>query len=107
MSVTETLEQRGRRYGEFKDHADLCQRLKEQMRRSKGWSRLDADMTEALEMIQHKVARILNGDPGYHDSWHDIAGYATLVADRLKPAEDGSAYERMVRALSAMEDDGK
>jgi hypothetical protein len=34
-------------------------------------------------MIQHKIARILNGDPNYHDSWHDIGGYSKLVADRL------------------------
>ena len=29
--------------------------------------------------------RIVNGDPHYHDSWHDIVGYAKLVADRLVP----------------------
>jgi hypothetical protein len=34
-------------------------------------------------MICHKIARILNGDPNYADSWVDIAGYAQLVADRL------------------------
>ena len=34
-------------------------------------------------MIQHKIARILNGDLRYADSWHDIAGYATLVDKRL------------------------
>lgn len=44
---------------------------------------LDDDMVEALEMIAHKVGRILNGDPAYSDSWVDIAGYAKLVADRL------------------------
>ena len=32
-------------------------------------------------MILHKLARILNGDPNYVDSWHDIAGYAILVED--------------------------
>jgi hypothetical protein len=35
-------------------------------------------------MICHKMARIMNGDPNYVDSWADIAGYATLVANRLK-----------------------
>lgn len=35
-------------------------------------------------MIQHKIARILNGDPDYVDNWVDIAGYAKLVADRLQ-----------------------
>lgn len=34
-------------------------------------------------MIAHKLGRIINGDPNYSDSWHDIAGYAKLVADRL------------------------
>jgi hypothetical protein len=41
------------------------------------------DQREALDMIAHKIGRILNGDPDYSDSWRDIAGYATLVADRL------------------------
>ncbi len=35
-------------------------------------------------MIFHKIARIINGDPNYADSWVDIAGYATLVANRLE-----------------------
>lgn len=46
-----------------------------------------ADAVEALEMIAHKIGRILNGDPGYADSWVDIAGYAQLVADRLNGVE--------------------
>jgi len=41
------------------------------------------DQDEALDMIAHKIGRIVNGDPDYEDSWRDIAGYATLVADRL------------------------
>jgi hypothetical protein len=85
--VTETLTERGNRYGKFKDHAELSQQLKNVMRCSDGWGALDYDMREALEMIQHKVARILNGDPTYADSWHDIAGYAKLVDDRLNGVE--------------------
>jgi hypothetical protein len=38
-------------------------------------------------MIAHMLGRILNGDPDYADSWHDIAGYAQLVADRLNVVE--------------------
>lgn len=45
---------------------------------------LAPDQKEALEMLAHKIGRILNGDPDYADSWDDIAGYATLVANRLK-----------------------
>ena len=44
---------------------------------------MDDDQVEALEMIAHKIGRIINGDHSYSDSWHDIAGYAKLVADRL------------------------
>jgi hypothetical protein len=48
---------------------------------------LAADQQEALDMICHKIGRIVNGDPNYADSWVDIAGYATLVADRLAGVE--------------------
>lgn len=41
------------------------------------------DQLEAINMIVNKIGRIYNGDPHYSDSWRDIAGYATLVADRL------------------------
>jgi hypothetical protein len=41
-------------------------------------------------MIQHKIARILNGDPTYTDNWHDIAGYATLVEQHLLKARPAS-----------------
>ena len=51
---------------------------------SPNWSDMPDDMREALEMIAHKIGRILNGDPNYADSWIDIAGYAKLVADRLE-----------------------
>jgi hypothetical protein len=51
-------------------------------------------MREALEMVAHKIGRILNGDPKYHDSWHDIIGYTKLVADRLRARHPGCAEHR-------------
>jgi hypothetical protein len=39
---------------------------------------------EALEMIAHKIGRILSGDPNHQDHWDDIAGYAKLVSERLQ-----------------------
>lgn len=79
-----TLNERGYRYGEFDQHAIIAQRLKLVMRDTTNWSRLASDQQEALEMIAHKIARILNGDPNYVDSWHDIIGYARLVEQRLE-----------------------
>ena len=78
-----TLKERGNRYGKFAEHARISQNLKFAMADSPNWNDLSADKREALEMIQHEIARILNGDPNYHDSWHDIEGYTKLVADTL------------------------
>lgn len=82
-NIQEVLLQRGTRYGSFKSHSDIAQRLKAEMRKSPNWDVLAPDMKEALEMVAHKIARILNGDPSYDDSWVDIAGYAQLVANEL------------------------
>ena len=82
--VTEVLEERGKRYGLFEDHSIIAQNLKTVMKQADNWPKLAPDQKEALEMIQHKVARILNGDSNYDDNWIDIAGYSTLVANRLK-----------------------
>jgi hypothetical protein len=83
MNIESTLAERGARYGKFADHAAICQGIKRAMWSRPGWSRLAADQQQALETIADKIARMLNGDPAYHDNWHDIVGYAKLVADRL------------------------
>ena len=83
MNITEVLEERGKRYGEFTDHAFITQSIKRAMKNSSNWNHLSDDMKEALEMIAHKIGRILNGDLEYIDSWTDIVGYAKLVEDYL------------------------
>ena len=82
-NIDATLAERGNRYGSFAEHARITQALKAAMVDSPNWASLSADKREALEMVQHKIGRILNGDPEYHDSWHDIIGYTKLVADTL------------------------
>lgn len=77
------ITERGSRYGKFKDGAEIMQSLKDTMRDVDGWNNLTASQKEALDMIQHKIGRILNGDPTYDDSWKDIAGYATLIVNEL------------------------
>lgn len=85
--IAATLAERGKRYGEFPDHATVTQQLKRVMYGFNPALRLADDQKEALDMIAHKLGRIINGDPDYADSWVDIAGYAKLVADRLSAAE--------------------
>lgn len=82
--IENTLKERGSRYGTFDDNANTCQSIKELMRKHESWSDMAPYQMEALDMIAHKLARILNGDPYYIDSWHDISGYATLVENILK-----------------------
>lgn len=84
-NLDQILSDRGNRYGTFKRHAEISQSLKLMIssfleNRDKV---LSDDQQEALEMICHKIARVINGDHNYADSWQDIAGYAQLVADRL------------------------
>ena len=81
--VDALITERGTRYGKFKDGAEIMQSLKDTMRDVDGWNNLTASQKEALDMIQHKIGRILNGDPTYDDSWKDIAGYATLIVNEL------------------------
>lgn len=81
-SLDKVLEERGERYGDFKTHAIIAQRIKTAMYGG-GSYELSPLHREALEMIAHKIARIINGDPNYKDSWVDIAGYAQLVAKEL------------------------
>lgn len=83
MTLDKTLKERGARYGSFAGHARITQNIKRIIATGESYSRLDNSQREALEMIAHKIGRIVNGDPDYPDSWHDIAGYAKLVEDEL------------------------
>lgn len=81
QTLPDILKERGERYGQFRMCAKLSQDLKNTMACHDNWHRLDALHQEALEMIVHKIARIINGDPNHRDGWVDISGYATLVAE--------------------------
>ena len=84
MTIENTLAERGQRYGNFANHARIAQNIKRGMIDSPNWETLSDDKKQALEVIADKIARMLNGDAEYHDNWHDIIGYAKLVADTLK-----------------------
>lgn len=83
MSIEDTLKQRNGTHGDFTEQADLSQRLKDVLHTARNWYKLEPYMQEALDMVAHKMARTLAGDPYHADSWHDIAGYATLVEHRV------------------------
>lgn len=89
-NVNDMLASRESRYGSFQSHAKIAQGLKAVMQERSGWDSLATDQKEALEMIQHKIARILNGDPNYIDNWIDLCGYSQLVVNRLEKEENAA-----------------
>jgi hypothetical protein len=87
--IDETLDARAQDYGKFKDGAALMQGIKRLLadHAASHDKTFADDQWEALEMIVHKIGRIVNGNPDKVDHWVDIAGYAKLVADRLEGVE--------------------
>ena len=79
--IQDTLNERESTHGGFSDSARVTQELKMVLHCE------NAVMTdtqkEAIDMICHKLGRIVCGNPNHKDHWHDIAGYATLVENEL------------------------
>lgn len=80
-AVEETLAERGATYGDANYQFTLAQAMKDNMRLLSGdeWLMLPAVARESLDMIVHKMSRVICGDHTHADSWHDIAGYAKLA----------------------------
>ena len=85
-NVDTVLDSRAKDYGKFIEGAEIMQMLKRLVHNyieDRG-TPLAFDQREAIDMIIHKLGRIINGNPDKVDHWVDIAGYSTLVADRLQ-----------------------
>jgi hypothetical protein len=84
--VDAILDSRAKDYGKFIEGAEIMQMLKRVVHNyiEKRGTPLAFDQREAIDMIIHKLGRIINGNPDKVDHWVDIAGYATLVAERLE-----------------------
>jgi hemerythrin len=88
MNIEDTLNERGSNYGNFSDFSDIVDQLTKVINDSPAYDKMDHVHKEGIRMIAHKIARILNGNPNYVDSWWDIAGYATLVSQHCKKHEE-------------------
>lgn len=90
MTTDATLKQRGEQYGTFKQQAGVQEILHEAVDAAYNhvsknkYESLSASQRAALDMIIVKLARIINGNPNNADSWHDIGGYAELIAKELQ-----------------------
>lgn len=78
--IEATLSDRQKTHGSFYVHAETTQSLKDVIlaKQQVTGNCLSAAHQEALDMICHKIGRIVAGDSNYTDHWHDIAGYAIL-----------------------------
>lgn len=83
QTLDEVLVERKSQHGDFRDHSKIAQELKTIARSGVSYNQLNDIEREGLEMILHKIARIVSGNPHKKDHWTDQAGYATLVGDTL------------------------
>lgn len=91
--IKETLKERGKTHGDYKENALLAKALKDYLRVSYQTAKGDADVSNLLEnnaMIRYtldaiavKLARISTGNALEPDHWKDIAGYAYLMYMQL------------------------
>jgi hypothetical protein len=91
VEINTILEERKKTHGDYTDHSRITQRIKaiiqdEDLGAAEigANSKLSDDQRETLDMIAHKIGRIMAGDPNVADHWDDIAGYAKLSADRVR-----------------------
>jgi hypothetical protein len=82
--LDEVLDESRKRYGDFERNSMVSQLLKSALFQTREGLFLEHYQREALDMISTKLSRIVCGDPSYANSWRDVAGYATLVADILE-----------------------
>jgi hypothetical protein len=82
--VEATLAQRKNQHGDFSDFAEQDRQFKELLKNSRNYEVLSDVQKTALDMITHKITRILVGNPNHKDHWHDIGGYAKLAEDRCE-----------------------
>lgn len=84
-ATAQLLAERAKTHGSFEVHANITQTLKTALRAHLDDKVISSRHLEALDMILHKIGRIVAGNPEYKDHWDDIAGYARLASDACAP----------------------
>lgn len=88
-NVNETLKERGKVYGDYKGGSEFRANVMELI--VDRYAKVNHGGMPAIHMVYvydivNKLSR-LAVTPYHIDTWHDIAGYATLVEKALKKAE--------------------
>ena len=85
--VVGVLAERQKTHGDFTHHARITQMLKfvvdNELADKPG--HLSPAQKETIDMIFHKIGRIIAGNPNVEDHWLDISGYSELARLRCQP----------------------
>lgn len=113
QDIDQILDERRASHGEYVDVARLTVGLWSVLSEAAGKrGHLLEQEQLSLWMVQHKIARILSGDPDFEDHWRDISGYACLAMNALEEPEarlsrpfsqDGNWEDCRKRVQSCME----
>jgi len=87
MTINDTLSEREKTHGFYRNQAACTQQLKNVMHEMPAWKYLEFFQAQSLDAIADKIGRILVGNPDFKDHWHDIQGYAALVHRELEMIE--------------------
>lgn len=84
MEIQKILEEREKTHGSFAVHSEISQSLKRALLANPKAADLSDVKRESLEMVCHKLARIVAGDSNHVDSYVDICGYITLALRQVE-----------------------
>ena len=109
--VKTILEERPSKHGEFTENSRATWEIMRALQGERNWATMSDQHKHSLYMIAHKMARIACGDPAEADHWDDIAGYATLVADRIRnpvtPYDGSHVYSALAVAWGVPHSEAK
>lgn len=83
-TIDALIAERASTHGSFKDNSTFMQAVKDLARQSPNWGKMEAYQREGVDMIAHKLGRVLYGDPNFLEHWDDCAGYSMRVAKTLR-----------------------
>lgn len=98
-STDDILKKRPATHGEYTENSRATWAIMRAMQAERGWPTLNDMARHSLYMIAHKMARIVTGNPDTEDHWDDIAGYAKLVADRIRNPVEAYDTENDIYAI--------
>jgi len=87
VDINTVLDERGKTHGDFVAQATISQEIKDSLKTGAQYHRMTSAQREVVDMIAHKLSRLVSGNPDFDDHMVDIIGYANLYLRALK--DDG------------------